>query len=103
MKALRKVGDIEIVKYVWLWRECEECGNPARFKLTFLYQNARSNPASRGYRKDDVSWCQDAERFACGKHENKIWNDPPQDNMSKCSSFPLKNFQHMGFYKERML
>ena len=64
---------------------CEECGEPATRKVTFLLDNARRNPASSAYGKDDCRWCSDAEAFACETHRHTL--KPPQGH-SLCSIFP---------------
>lgn len=93
-----KVGEIEIIKYRWNWRDCEKCDLPARYCLTYLLRDSRHNPSSSGYRKDDISWCADESLYACQKHERDVERETP-DEMSFCSSFQLKRFKHMGFYK----
>lgn len=45
--------------------ECDECGEPAHFRHNYLLLNPRSNPASSGYGRDDISWCSDASRYTC--------------------------------------
>lgn len=98
MKALHKVGDIEVVKYRWYWRECRECEKPAIFRVSYLFENARSNPASAGYRKDDISWCSDEDDYACRSCVKKLERNPP-NGMDWCATFTLSKFQHMGWYK----
>lgn len=44
---------------------CDECGEPAHYKHSYLLPNARTNPASSGYRRDDISWCEDKEAYTC--------------------------------------
>ena len=100
--ALHRVGDTETLTYQWLWRDCEECDRPAKYRITFLFANSRRNPTSKGYGKDDISWCSDAERFACRIHENVVRMNPPEPGMSWCSSFPLVKFQHLGWYKKQV-
>ena len=46
-------------------KECAECGEPAVYRHSFLYEGMRSNPASSAFRKDDCSWCSDADVFTC--------------------------------------
>ena len=98
---VRRVGDRETVTYIWEWQECYECGWPAAWRVTFLLPNCRSNPASSGYGRDDVSWCSDAELYACRKHEGKARREHP-NGCGWCSSFPLKTFKHMGFHKRQV-
>jgi hypothetical protein len=74
-------------------QECEICGEPAHYKHTFLFENARSNPASKAYRKDDCSWCEDECRYVCKEHE-KDRTGP--HGMSWCATFPAsERFAHM--------
>jgi len=100
--ALHHVNDIETVTYRWLWRDCDECDRPAKFRITFLFANSRRNPASKGYGKDDISWCADAERFACGLHEYVVSRRSQENGLSWCSSFPLVRYQHMGWYRKQV-
>lgn len=82
------------------WRECEICGNPASWRITFLDDGtcgARKNPASSAYGKDDCSWCSDAELFACKKHQNEVRRICP-NGFSWCATFPLSKYKSMGFY-----
>ena len=44
---------------------CEECGELAVYKHSFLLEGMRSNPASSAFRKDDCSWCSDVDVFTC--------------------------------------
>ncbi len=75
--------------------ECEECGEPATRRVTYLLEGARSNPASRAYGKDNISWCSDAEAFACEKHEKTLRDSAPQ-GYSWCSTFErCEKLEHM--------
>lgn len=87
-------GDVRIRKEIRRRHECEECGEPATRKHTFLYDNARSNPASKGFGRDDISWCADASSFSCDEHERKLQNDPP-NGMRWCSTFYGPRFAHL--------
>lgn len=53
-------------------RECEECGEPAHFKLSFIFKGARSNPNSSAYGRDDCSWCSDHDTWACREHRQSV-------------------------------
>ena len=87
-------GDTKTKTEVCIREECDVCGEPAHYKHTFLYDRARSNPASAAYGKDDCSWCEDASRFVCREHEND--REPPQQGMGWCSTFPAcERFKHM--------
>lgn len=100
-----KVGQIETKSFKWYWRDCELCDRPASWRITFLDDGSngcRRNPSSSAYGKDDCSWCSDYELFACKKHRADIERWEPKPNHNRCSSFPLKNFKHMGFYKKEI-
>lgn len=81
-----KLGDTKTTEYVCRERMCEECDKPATHLLTFLCENARTNPASSGYGGDDISWCSDEEHFYCDEHENGKRYDPPR-GMKWCADF----------------
>lgn len=72
--------------------ECEQCGEAATKKYTYLLEgNARANPASSAYGEDDCSWCSDHEEFGCDSC--KV---PQVDGYSLCSIFTKNNrFSHM--------
>jgi hypothetical protein len=49
---------------------CKECGEPATKRHTFLLPNARRNPASNGFGRDELVWCADgSDAFSCDEHE----------------------------------
>ncbi len=82
-------------------RECDMCiGKPATHQLTFLLPNARSNPASSAYGRDDCSWCSDEKLFACDECEKDKWNIAEKIGMKWCSDFSYKNFKHLFEYWE---
>jgi len=58
-------GDIRTTTHVHRRIECEECGEPAHYKYSFLFEGMRSNPASSAYGCDDCSWCSDVDVFTC--------------------------------------
>ena len=93
-----RVGDKETIVYEWRWQECAECGIPARYRVAYLLENARSNPASSGYKNDDITWCSDDQTYAC-KHHSKLLERNAPSGYSWAATFPLKRFKHMGFYK----
>ncbi len=100
-----KVGQTETITYKWLWKECEECGNPAKWRVTFLDDNnggCRRNPSSSAYQHDDCSYCSDHEIYTCEKHRRDIERQEPIQGFRYCASFPLKKFKHMGFYKVKV-
>ena len=99
-----KLGEVTLIKKVCVSRECEECGETATKKHTFLYENARRNPASSAYGKDDCSWCSDAEVFSCDKDSELLRRNKP-DDMEWCSTFTRnERFEHLFLYwKEEKL
>ena len=94
---LKGEGDVEVATRVRKRHLCDECGLPATHRVTFLLKNARFNPASSGYRRDDISWCSDEEKFACEDCKDKVRLNPSL-GYSWCSTFPLDRFPHMGLY-----
>jgi len=97
---MQRVGDIVVRRFRRKWRECR-CGRPAAWRVTYLLDNCRTNPGSKGYGRDDVSWCSDEEDYACRRCQRKVERDAPP-GMGWCASFPLKHHKHMGFYLERI-
>ena len=88
--------EVQIVKRVKLRRECEECGENAHYKHTWLLKGTRSNPQSKAYGRDDCSWCEDECTYACQECTNKI---RPPDGYVTCSIFPAsERFAHMFLY-----
>jgi len=81
-------------------RSCDNCGNPAYYMFTFLLPEARSNPASSAYKKDDVSWSSDAKRFSCVKGEC-VRKLRQLEGYRWCAEFSAPKFPHMFlFWKE---
>lgn len=89
-----KEGQRKIVEYILEHRACDICGEPATSKLSFLLENARNNPASKGYRRDDTSWSSDENRFSCETHKDTTRQEPPE-GMSWCSTFSEERFPQM--------
>lgn len=58
-------GEKKLVERTRVRVECGNCGEPATKRHTFLLPNARRNPSSSAYGRDDCSWCSDHEEFAC--------------------------------------
>ena len=73
---------------------CEECGETATWQLTFLLDNARRNPASAAYGRDDCAWCSDIIIFSCAECESKLRQNPPE-NHGWCAMFPKEKFPHL--------
>lgn len=81
-------GDTKTETYKRVRRECDECGEPATHRITFLLENARRNPASSAYGGDDITWCSDAEAWSCDAHKDAVRRASPR-GMEWCSSFPI--------------
>ena len=97
-----KLGDRRTITEVCVEQECEECRDPAMYEHTYLFSNSRNNPASSGYGKDDISWCQDAKKYACEEHKEKVRRDTP-DDMNWCSTFTRnERFEHLFLYWKRI-
>lgn len=83
---------MQIYKRRW----CEYCGETATWRVTFLLENARWNPASKAYGRDYSGWIQDAETFICDEHCETARLEPPQ-GMRWCAGFPYDRFPHQFF------
>ncbi|HDY88492.1 MAG TPA: hypothetical protein ENH82_10345 [bacterium] len=97
---MNKVGDTKTETFIRKWHECQFCELPARYRIGFTLPNARSNPASSGYGKDDISWCSDDQMYACEEHKKQI--EHCHDTMIWCSTIQLKGYKHMGFYWDKV-
>mgnify|MGYP000942105831 FL=1 len=84
-------GDTKTVTSIMERVGCDECGEPAVFKHTYLLKDARRNPASTAYGKDDCSWCSDAVSYTCREHRR-----PAMDGHDWCATFEcVPRFYHM--------
>lgn len=100
METLPGENETQTITRVRKRRVCEFCGEPAHFKQTFLLPNARNNPASKAYGRNDCSWCSDAHQFSCrgGPCTRKA---RVLDGYGECSIFPaIERFAHMFLYWE---
>lgn len=89
-------GETETITRTRLRHECDVCGEPAHFKHTFLLDGARNNPASKAYRKDDCSWCEDESRFACKEHRH---DKTAPEGHEWCATFAaVERFSHLFLY-----
>ena len=91
-----KVG--RITQHIIKWRECDSCNRPAKYRLTFLFEHFRGNPASNAYQKDDCSWCSDLDVFSCERCKHTL-SQAPRGYDSGYGIMPLKKFKHFGFYE----
>ena len=94
-ELLEGEGETKLVKKTRRRYVCEECGEPATKKHTFLLPNARSNPASKAYGCDDCTWCSDAEVLTCDD-----CRPTTPEGMSRCATFGEKGFPRMLLYWE---
>ena len=94
---MARVGDIRTRRELCQWRECENCGRPAKYRITFLLEHFRSNPSSKAYRRDDCSWSSDLDVFSCENCKHTL-SQAPHGYDSGYGIMPLKNCRHLGFY-----
>lgn len=91
-ELLKGEGETKVVVRRNERRDCDNCGEPATRLLTFLMPDARRNPASKAYGRDDCSWCSDYDAYAC----DACAATGVPEGYGSCATFPLKNFPHMG-------
>lgn len=101
MPLLKGEGETLLVRRTRVRVECENCGEPAVKRTTYLLLGDRRNPRSSAFGKDDCSWCSDHEVFlceACPKPEHEI------PGYSWCGEFTLsERFAHMFLYWHEVL
>jgi hypothetical protein len=92
--ALPGEGEVKRVERRRVRIECQNCGEPAVHRHTYLLPDARRNPASKGFGRDDISWCSDHDAFVCDECPK-----PSIEGMRWCSTFSItpnnKGFGHM--------
>ena len=94
-----KLGEVIEITKTCVERGCDECGESARYKHTYLLKGTRSNPASSAYGKDDCSWCEDECSYSCEEHKELVRRNIP-DGYVWCSTFSRDRFEHMFLYWE---
>lgn len=88
-------GEIETITRTRVRICCDNCGARAHYKHTFLLPNARCNPASKAYERDDCTWYEDEHRFSCKDPECQR-EMRKLDEYQWCSTFPAsERFAHM--------
>lgn len=95
---LRGEGETKTVVRTRVRIECENCGEPADQRHSYLLPDARRNRQSSGYGKDDLVWCSDHERHTCKFCRDSIWGGraPQTDGYEWCSTFKASDqFAHM--------
>jgi len=56
---------------------------------------------SRGYGKDDISWCADDRMFVCDEHKEDKYTIAEEKGMEWCASYPCNDrFKHLFLYWE---
>lgn len=98
-EPLKGEGDVRTRVQKRVRRKCSNCGAPATHRVSYLLLNARSNPASKGYGKDDISWCSDDEEWSCEDCRRHVEANAPH-GMEWGASFPGERFSHMVLHWE---
>lgn len=92
-------GETQIICRTRVRKECENCGEPATYRNTYLNDGAtgaRRNPASSAYGRDNCSWCSDHDQFLCGDCHQNRHNIGVPDGFRWCSTFEcVPRFAHM--------
>lgn len=97
---LKGEGDVKVVVKTRRRHECHDCGDPATKAITYLLHDARRNPASKAYGRDDCSFCSDATQYSCDPCQRRVENDAP-DGMRWCSTFSAGGrYDHLLLYWE---
>ena len=92
LETLPGEGEIETITRKRIRVCCDECGEIAVYRHTYLLLGYRRNPASKAYGRDDCSWCCDKEVFTCATCKPKT----PDDCDSGNTTFPASaRFAHM--------
>lgn len=94
-KIEMKLGNKKVITELCVEQECVECGEPAKYRHTFLLIGARNNPLSKAYGRDDCSWSSDEDVFSCEEHKELVRGKHCPGGMSWCSTFPRERFEHM--------
>ena len=98
LEVLPGEGEIKTETKQRTRQECENCGEIAHYKHTFLLPNARSNPNSSAYGRDDCSWSEDAAQFSCADPECHR-EMRHMEGFGWCATFPaIEQFAHMFLY-----
>lgn len=98
-RPLKGEGDVKFVKKTHVRHNCDGCGEVATKRYTFLLENARRNPQSAAYGRDDCTWLSDYELFGCEEcGERSRFHALAPEGLSWCATFDLERFPHMGLY-----
>ena len=95
-KHTPKIGDTRVYVETLEGRECQECGERADYRISFLLEGFRSDPASSAYGKDDCTWCSDLDFYACEAHKSQAAGEAPIGFDRGASIWSIKKFPHFG-------
>ena len=79
-------------------QECENCGEPATQKHTYLNDGptgARNNPASSAYGRDDCTWCSDYDLYLCDDCKRISYEVNIPRYYHWCSTFKIERMPHL--------
>ena len=91
-------GDIQVIHRARERIPCDYCDNTPDQLNTYLLPNARHNPKSSAYGRDDCSWSSDHNVFSCEqcRKENFGGTRPNIEGYEPCATIPLtKQFSHL--------
>ncbi len=100
-------GEIKTIVKTCVRRECENCGEPATQRHSYLNDGpcgARNNPASSAYGRDDCTWSSDHDLYTCNTCTQRECSNSIPSGYNWCSTFKVERFPHMFLvWKEREL
>lgn len=100
---IRGEGEIKLVVKKRVRRDCDNCGEPATKEINYCYVNGRSNPASSMYRRDDCSYCSDANAYSCDECERDVERVCCPEGMKWASTFTCndRHTHRLLYWSER--
>jgi hypothetical protein len=90
-------GTRRTVEEVWTRRRCDECGDPATRRATYLRNQARTNPGSRGYGRTDLNYCSDRDIHLC-----EVCQPPFLTHYYRHQIFLGTDYPHMLFHWKKI-
>jgi len=90
-------GDVVTKTYKRVREQCAECGEPATVKHSFLSEDARRDPASSAFGRDDCSFCSDHDEFACDECKRVVEREWCPDGMRWSSTCYLSDKNARSF------
>jgi len=101
-----KVGITRTIKQSLNRKRCEfgdydfgegyiDCEKPATHRLTYLRPNARGDPQSTAFHRDDSSRCSDQDVFVCDEHKEYKYKIEKELGLVWCASFGYERFKNM--------